>query len=228
MIRVIIAEDIYSLRNEIVRAIECSGFISVVGESSSGSGIVKIAEHTEFDVALLDVEMEKPNSGIEAAKYILKIKPAVKIVFLTFHDVDEVIFSAFDAGAVDYVIKDSDFSKIIHHINQVYQNKEVIDWKIQKKIRKEFLRLRKSETNLIFFIRNLSVLTPAEKVILSLLVEDLSIRDIAAKRCVEITTIKTQISHILAKLHIKRTKDIVRQIKEMKLEDLLYSQQAEC
>ena len=71
-------------------------------------------------------------------------------------------------------------------------------------------------------------MTPAEKVILSLLVEDLSIRDIAAKRCVEITTIKTQISHILAKLHIKRTKDIVRQIKEMKLEDLLYSQQAEC
>lgn len=99
-----------------------------------------------------------------------------------------------------------------------------MDWNIQNKVQKEFRRLRKSETDLLFFLRNISILTQAEKELLKLLVADYSLKEIAKLRYVELTTIKTQISHILKKLRVRRTKDIVKQIKEMGLESLLESE----
>ncbi len=221
MIRVIVAEDIDILREKIIQVINETDTITVVGSAASAKGIVQIAKEVEFDIALLDIEMESSQAGIIAAKQIFKLKPQAKVIFLTFYDADEVIFTAFESGAVDYIIKDSDYSNIVRHIENVNKNQVQIDWKVQRKMRKEFLRLRQIETNLIYFTRTISLLTPAEKAILSLLVDGLSIKEIAAVRCVEITTIKTQISHILKKLHAKRTRNIVAQIKEMKLEGLL-------
>lgn len=221
MIRIIIADDIDIIRSKIIQVLDQTEHIRVVGQASSSKAIIQVAKQVEFDIALLDIEMESPLAGIKAAESILNMKPQAKIIFLTFHEADEVIFSAFESGGVDYIIKDSDYSNIVTHIENVKLNQVEIDWKVQRKMQKEFLRLRRVETNLIFFIRTLSLLTPAEKTILSHLVDGLSIKDIAALRCVEVTTIKTQISHILRKLHARRTRDIVDQIKEMKLEDLL-------
>ncbi len=224
MIRVIIAEDIDILRRRIKNDLLRSEKIEVVGEAASASEAVDVAMSVDFDIALLDIEMESSDSGIDAASRILEIKPESKVIFLTLHESDEVVFKALESGAVDYIIKSEDATNVVEHIEKAYQDKAQIGWKVQNKMQKEFLRLRKSEMHLVFFIHNISILTPAEKALLALLVEGYSIKDISEKRYVEITTIKTQISHILKKLHVRRTKDIVDQIKEMKLESLLNSQ----
>lgn len=221
MIRVIVAEDIAVLRKRMVRAIDASEDMMVVGQASTGREIVDIAQKEDFDIALLDIEMETIDSGITAAKKILSMKPASKVIFLTLHESDEMIFNAIDGGAVDYIIKSEDMAPVLEHIKNVYHEKAEMDWRIQSRLQQEFRRLRKSENDLIFFIRNIVVLTPAEKSLLKLLVEGYSLKDIARIRFVELTTVKTQISHILKKLGVKRTKDIVNQIKEMRLESLL-------
>lgn len=221
MIKVIVAEDVNVLRKRMVKAIDSSDDIRVVGQAGTGREIVAVAQSVEFDIALLDIEMETMDSGITAAKKILLDKPDSKIIFLTLHESDDMIFNAIDGGAVDYIIKSEDVKPVLEHIRKVYYEKAEMDWRIQSKLQQEFRRLRKSENDLIFFIRNIVVLTPAEKNLLKLLVEGYSLKDIARIRYVELTTVKTQISHILKKLGVKRTKDIVNQIKEMRLESLL-------
>ena len=219
-IRVIFAEDVEILRKEIIRFLNRDKHIEVVGDANNAKDIVTIAQEIEFDIALLDIEMEKETSGIEAASAILAAKPQAKIIFLSSHESDEIIFSAIETGAIDYVIKSGELENLIDHIEKAYSNQVEIDWNVQKKMHKEFLRLRKREQNLLFFIRNIAILTPAEKSLISLLVQEFRIKEIADIRFVEVTTIKTQISRILKKLDMKRTKDIVTQIKKMKLESL--------
>ena len=221
MIRVIIAEDLEILRKRLIKSMDSTGDIKVVGESSTGKGIIEIAKQTPFDIAVLDIEMESAEAGLDAAKAILEERPDAKIIILTLHDSDEMEFSAIEKGAVDNVIKYGDTEEFIQHIRNAYSGKRAMDWKIQDKLQKEFRRLRKSENDLLFFIRHIAVLTPAEKALLKLLVDGYSIREISRLRFVEVSTVKTQISHILKKLNAKRTREIVVQIKEMKLEELL-------
>ena len=217
----IIAEDLEILRKRLIKSMDSTGDIKVVGESSTGKGIIEIAKQTPFDIAVLDIEMESAEAGLDAAKAILEERPDAKIIILTLHDSDEMVFSAIEKGAVDYVIKSGDTEEVIQHIRNAYSGKRAMDWKIQDKLQKEFRRLRKSENDLLFFIRHIAVLTPAEKALLKLLVDGYSIREISRLRFVEVSTVKTQISHILKKLNAKRTREIVVQIKEMKLEELL-------
>lgn len=224
MIKVIVAEDIEVLRRRIVKEINNTCDIKVVADVGTGLQAVEIASSLDFDVALLDIEMEEYDSGLVAAKEILRNNSDKKIIFLTLNECDEMIFNALESGAVDYVIKSEDVNPIIEHIRKVYANKPELDWNIQNKVQKEFRRLRKSETDLLFFLRNISILTQAEKELLKLLVADYSLKEIAKLRYVELTTIKTQISHILKKLRVRRTRDIVKQIKEMGLESLLESE----
>jgi NarL family two-component system response regulator LiaR len=53
-----------------------------------------------------------------------------------------------------------------------------------------------------------------------LLLEDKKLSEIANERCVELVTIKTQINHLLKKFEVRRTKEIIKMIREMKLENL--------
>ena len=88
-------------------------------------------------------------------------------------------------------------------------------------MKREFLRLRKTENNLLYFIKNLSGLTSAEKQLVRLLLQGYSARQIAEERIVELSTVKTQISHILKKVNAKRSKELVDNIREKNLEQLL-------
>ena len=182
MIRVIIAEDLEILRKRLIKSMDSTGDIKVVGESSTGKGIIEIAKQTPFDIAVLDIEMESAEAGLDAAKAILEERPDAKIIILTLHDSDEMVFSAIENGAVDYVIKSGDTEEVIQHIRNAYSGKRAMDWKIQDKLQKEFRRLRKSENDLLFFIRHIAVLTPAEKALLKLLVDGYSIREISRLR----------------------------------------------
>ena len=221
MIKVIVAEDSIVLRKLIVRSINSQKDMKVVGDAGSGKDIIAIADSSDFDIAVLDIEMEYMDAGIKAAREIHKIKPSAKVIFLTLHDNDEMIFSALEDGAVDYIIKSEKTDELIEHIRAVSFGKNPMTLDVQGRLQKEFRRLRRSEGELMFFIRNIAILTPAEKALLKLLVEGKTTKDIASLRFVEVTTVKTQITHILKKLNARRTKDIVLQIKEMNLEGLL-------
>lgn len=77
--------------------------IKVVHETTDPCQALDIIESdSDIDVVFMDVSMPKLN-GIEAAKRIYSLNPAVKIVFLTAYE--EYALSAFEANAVDYILK---------------------------------------------------------------------------------------------------------------------------
>ena len=72
MIRIIIAEDFDLLREDLRDTLNAQEDMQVVGESATGAGLVKLAAETDFDVALVDIEMESVTAGVHAAEEILR------------------------------------------------------------------------------------------------------------------------------------------------------------
>ena len=216
-IRIIVAEDLPILRRHFCELIEHEPDFVLVGEASNGKEAVALVDRLGADVILMDIEMEIKNDGILAAKEILSRHPGIRIIFLTIHEDDETVFAAFDAGAVDYILKSLPSDEIITGIWAAFSGKSPIRPEVASKIRNEFSRIRKNENQIIQVMNLVGQLTHSEREILRLLVQGSRISAIAKQRCVEEATIKSQINIILKKFNKKRTKEIIKMIDELKI-----------
>lgn len=220
--KILVAEDFDVIREDIVELIQSQADMTVVGEAVSGREIVELAKKTEYDIILMDIEMEHMHSGIQATYEIMDGNPEAKIIFLTAHETKQMIINAMGAGAVDYIVKGTDDEEILKHIRGVIKGNSVMQQKIQETIMQEYVRLQKSERSLLFFINNISKLTSAERDLIKLLLEGHKVNEIAGIRSVETSTIKTQINRLLRKFGCERSKEIVSMIRDMNIEHLFH------
>lgn len=220
MIRVMIAEDFQLLREDLFELVDSQNDMAVVGTAASGQEIMELARNVPCDIILMDIEMETVNAGILAAEKILGDNREQKIIFLTVHETENMIFTAMATGAVDYVVKGNRDADLLEHIRRAYLGKPMMEGQIQAKILREYSRLRRSERSLLFFINNISRLTPAERELVRFLLQGKKVGEIAEIRCVELVTVKTQIKSVLKKFGCARTKEVVKMIEDLNITSL--------
>ena len=220
MIRILVAEDFDLIREDLCDTLEQQEDMTVVGSAATGEAIQALALEHDFDLILMDIEMETTTAGIRATERILERKPEAKVLFLTAHETDNMILTSMGAGAVDYIVKGCDDAELFRHIRSAYAGQPLLDGKIQNLLLKEYSRLRTSERSLLFFISTVSQLTTAERELVRLLLEDKKVKEIAAIRCVEVVTVKTQIKSLLRKFGCTRTREIVATIRELNVAHL--------
>lgn len=219
-IRIIIADDFDIIREDLSYIINKQSDMMVVAQANSGKSVVEEAEKLDYDIVLMDIEMEHPTAGIEATRKIRDENKHAQIIFLTAHASDDIILQAMATGAIDYIVKGMPEDEILEHIRSASKGKSLMERDVKQIIMKEFSRLRETEESLVLFINNLSKLTGAEREIVRLLLQNKKIREIAEERNVEVVTVKTQISGLLRKFEERRTKAIVKKIKELQLTHL--------
>lgn len=222
-IRVMVAEDMELLLEDFCDIVNRQEDMEVVGAAASGQEICALARERECDVILMDIEMETMQAGIVATEAILQFRPAVKVIFLTAHETDDIITSAMGSGGVDYVVKGCEDEVLLDHIRRAYTDQTVLEPHIRQTVMKEYTRLHQSERSLIFFFNNVARLTPVERELVRLLLEGKKIPEIARFRCVEVVTVKTQIKGLLSKFGCSRSKEIVQMIHQLGLEHLFQS-----
>ena len=220
MIRILVAEDFDLIREDLCDTLEQQEDMTVVGSAATGEAILALALEHDFDLILMDIEMETTTAGIRATERILERKPEAKVLFLTAHETDNMVLTSMGAGAVDYIVKGCDDAELFRHIRSAYAGQPLLDGKIQNLLLKEYSRLRTSERSLLFFISTVSQLTAAERELVRLLLEDRKVKEIAAIRCVEVVTVKTQIKSLLHKFGCTRTKEVVNTIRELNVTHL--------
>jgi DNA-binding NarL/FixJ family response regulator len=218
--RILIADDFKLLREDLTDLINDQSDMEVAGEASSGKNIVELAEQTPYDLILMDIEMETMNAGIVATEEIRDKNPDALVIFLTAHETKDVIVTAMGAGAVDYVVKGCEDDGILYHIRAALQGNPVMSNKVRETVMQEYARLQKSERSLLFFINNISKLTAAERELVKYLLLDYKASEIAKIRCVEPSTIKTQIKGVLRKFGCTRSKEVVGIIRDLNIQHL--------
>lgn len=222
-IKIMVAEDFELLREDLCDLINAQKDMEVVGDAATGDEIVKLASEKDCDIILMDIEMENTTAGIAAAELIHEHRPQQKIIFLTAHETDNMIFTAMGTGAVDYIVKGRSEEDLLYHIRRAHEGNPVMETKIQAKIMQEYSRLQQSERSLLFFINSVAQLTRAERELVQLLLQDKKVNEIATIRCVEPITVKTQIKGLLRKFGCSRSKEIVKMIHKLNLTHLFIS-----
>lgn len=218
--RLVIIDDLKPLLNELEYTIQSVDCLQVVAKGMSGKEAIEIAKETAFDLMLLDIEMEDATAGIKAAREIINENPLAQVAFLSAHDTKETILSAMSTGAIDYIVKGLSDESLIEQIHLILAGRPALDNRIQNLLLHEYKRLRNAEHQLLDVMNKIKKLTTAETEIIHLLLLGKSQRQIAETRHVELVTIKTQISSILRKFEEKKSKKVIKLIKDLDLQNL--------
>ena len=210
-IKVLIAEDLEPLRKRYCACLKKAADLSIVGCAESGYESVMMAALLRPDVILMDVEMESRWAGFEATREILRQFPDIKIIVLTVASDDATVFQAFQCGVVDYLMKTASGPEMVSAVQDAYSGNSPIRPVIAEKIRREFRRMKNSESSLLIDLQISSQLTNTEIDILNLFLQGKTRAEICRIRHVELSTVKTQIHSILKKFN----KDSVSEVLDM-------------
>jgi DNA-binding NarL/FixJ family response regulator len=121
-IKLLIADDERLFRQSLRIMLETGTDIRVVGEASDGHEAVTLARETDPDLGILDVDMPRMD-GIKAVRLIRAIAPRTKLLMLSVHHEDEKIRAAIRAGAMGYILKDTDRHEFVNIIRQAHAGK---------------------------------------------------------------------------------------------------------
>ena len=211
-IKLLIAEDQIAIRRSLASLFRRQPDIELVGEVGDGAEAARRAELDRPDVALLDIKMPRLN-GIEAAKLIRARSPGTRVVMLTTFDTDDLVFEAILAGAIGYLLKDTEEEEILATVREAARGQSRMSPAIARRVLDDFRRIKQMRPapspN-----SDQEELTPREREILDLIGAGLSNRDIGDKLSLAEGTVKNHVSNILSKLHARsRTELAVRALK---------------
>ena len=193
-IRVLIADDHAIVRKGIRALLSTKRDIQVVGEAVDGAEAVAQAEALSPDVILMDLVMPKMD-GIQATREIAAKGSGARVLVLTSFAADEQVFPAIKAGALGYLLKDSEPQELVQAIRQVYRGEPSLEPSIARKMLSELSSPpRKPLTP--------DPLTARELDILRLIAQGRSNKEIAGQLMIAEDTVRSHVSNILGKLHL--------------------------
>jgi NarL family two-component system response regulator LiaR len=193
-IRVLIVDDHPVVRRGIKSLLAEEADIEVVGEAANGKEAIQKAAELLPDVILMDLVMPEMN-GIEAIRHITASHPDARILVMTSFAADDKVFPSIKAGALGYLLKDSDPEDLIRMIHQVYRGELSIHPTIARKVIQELNRPAEEPLTP-------DPLTERELEILQLLAQGIENKEIAHRLVLREATVRTHVSNILSKLHL--------------------------
>jgi Response regulator containing a CheY-like receiver domain and an HTH DNA-binding domain len=194
-IRVLLTDDHAIVRKGVRALLATERDIQVVGEACDGQEAVAQAEALCPDVILMDLMMPKLD-GIEAISRIMSKLPGTRILVLTSFAADEKVFPAIKAGALGYLLKDSDPEELVGAIRKVHEGETSLEPSIARKVLAELSHPPKQQP------LTADPLTEREVEVLRHVAQGCSNKEIALKLVLSELTVRTHVSNILGKLHL--------------------------
>jgi len=199
-IRLLVVDDQALIRSGLRMILDAEPGLRVVGEAADGREAVEIGKRIQPDVVLMDVRMPGMD-GIEATRRLLAagLVPEPRVLILTTFDLDEYIYAAIRAGASGFLLKDAPPNELIHAIRVVAAGDALLAPAVTRRLIEEFAARPDPEIQ----PEGMDDLTDREVEVLRSLAAGLSNAEIAEALFVSEATVKTHISHILAKLDLR-------------------------
>jgi DNA-binding NarL/FixJ family response regulator len=198
VIRVLIADDQALVRGGFRMILEAQKDIEVVGEAADGREAVAQARELRPDVVLMDIRMPEVD-GIEATRR-LSDNDSTRVLMLTTFDLDEYVYEAMKAGASGFLLKDVRPEQLAEAVRVVAAGEALLAPAITRRLIEEFVSRPAPGSGMP---AEISGLTDRELEVLKLVARGLSNAGIASTLFLSEATVKTHVTHILAKLHVR-------------------------
>ncbi|TFV91223.1 response regulator transcription factor [Blastococcus sp. CT_GayMR16] len=201
LVRIVIADDHDLLRDGVGAILGADPGIEVVGEASSGPSAVAAVRALAPDLVLMDVEMPGGN-GLTATREILERCPGTRVLVLTTFDLDEYVLEALRLGASGFLLKTTPARALVESVHACAAGEMLLAPTVTRRLVESYVRqpTPPSDGGLPPRLREL---TERELEVLRALTRGLSNAEIARELYMAETTVKTHVTHILAKLELR-------------------------
>ena len=201
--RLVIADDHELARAGLRTMLAGQRGVEVIGEAKNGREALALCRRLQPDLALIDVRMPDMD-GLATCRSIKQECPATDVILITMHENLQYLLAAFRAGASAYVLKDITQRKLLATARRVLRGESVLNPEIAMGALGHHETSHQEDLPAVR-------LTPREHEVLQFLAQGQTNREIACMLTVSVSTIKTHVEHILAKLGVSdRTRAAVQ------------------
>jgi DNA-binding NarL/FixJ family response regulator len=199
VIRVLIADDQALLRGGFRMILESQRDIEVVGEAADGHEALALARELSPDVVLMDIRMPELD-GLEAARRLLAEHDSPRVLMLTTFDENEYVYEAMKAGASGFLLKEIQPEQLAEAVRVAAAGDALLAPSITRRLIEEFVSRPPPGSGPP---AELEELTERELEVLKLIARGLSNAEIASSLFLSEATVKTHVTHVLAKLGLR-------------------------
>lgn len=206
--RILIADDHDLFRDGVASMINAQPDLEVVGRAEDGLEVFSLARELEPDLIIMDVNMPI-SDGLEATRLIHNAYPQISILILTVHEEEEKLFEAIKAGAIGYMLKNSNSDDFLDGIRRAIDGEAVLPPMLARQLLEEFAILAsrpKSTPN----EDTMPLLTSREREVLELIMADATNKEISERLSISLYTTKSHVRNILSKLQVASRKQAAR------------------
>jgi len=199
-ITVLIADDQPLMRAALRTCLAAEPDMAVVGEAADGQEAVELAERLQPNVIVMDIRMPRMD-GVAATKHLLARSGGdarVRVLALTTFDLDEYVVEALRAGASGFLLKDATPEELIHAVRVIAAGDALLAPAVTRRLLDRYARLLPSITPRTQAL--VARLTAREVAVLKLLAAGSSNAEIGQAMHLAQSSVKSHVSHLLAKL----------------------------
>jgi DNA-binding NarL/FixJ family response regulator len=203
-IRILIADDHPLFRRGMRTLLGTNPLFEVVAEAETGAEAIRLASELAPDVVMMDLQMPG-GSGIEATRAIVANSQATRVLVVTLFEDDDSVFAALRAGALGYLVKDTDEDEIVRAIEAVAHGEAIYGPAIATRVLAFFAAGRPPQRTAF------PSLTDREREILLLVARGQSNPAIARVLSLSPKTVANHVSNIFGKLQVAdRVEAVIR------------------
>lgn len=191
MIRILITDDHYLIREGFKKAIQKEPDMEVVGEAANASETLKFLNNNTCDIVVLDISMPG-KSGLDLIKDLEELHPEVKILIMSIHPEERYGIRVLKTSALGYISKNSSSEELIKAIRTISEGKRYTSKDMSEKIISSFGKETSGELHENLSDREFEILVNIGK--------GYTISDIADNLSLSVSTVNTYRQRILKKL----------------------------
>jgi DNA-binding NarL/FixJ family response regulator len=199
--RILIADDHAVVRSGLRSILEAHEGWHVVAEACDGREAVSKAVETQPDVAIIDYSLPMMN-GVDATRQIRARVPSAEVLIFTMHDSDVLIGELLEAGARAYLLKSDANRYLIAAVESLAAHKPFFTGRVSEQLLESFLSTHHGKVD--------TSLSPRERVIVQLIAEGHSNKEMSELLNLSVKTIETHRAAAMRKLNVTSTAAIVR------------------
>jgi two-component system, NarL family, response regulator LiaR len=200
---VFLVEDHAFTRDGLRVALQRDPELRVIGEARSGEEAIELYPRFPADVVVMDIGLPGID-GIEATKRLKAAHPALKVVMLTVHQLEQEVLAALASGANAYCLKSTDPNSLMLAVRAVALGGAYLDSQIAHLVMNRITPVGDQP----------SPLSPRELEVLKLIADGYGNKDIAEHLDISLSTVKTHVQEILERLSVSdRTQAAVKALR---------------
>ena len=209
MIRLLIIDDHEMVREGLKAMLTAEPDFDIVGDAANAEQAFELIQHLHPDVILLDVRLPEV-SGIEVCRTVTERYPEIAVIILTTFTDETLVAQSIQAGARGFIVKDIERFDLKRSIRAVARGEAAIDPKAAVAVLAQLRRAPQVKQE-----PSPEPLSPQQIVIIRLVAQGLSSREIATQLYLSENTVKGYVQEILHRLSVKnRTEAVMVAVKQ--------------